>query len=119
MKVGTERAGAIIEEQATERGLVVVSSQARTGLSCFLFGSVSHSIGCDVACSVLIQLALPRVLIDSERNLCGEAPDRLTGSYLHQIQLLDDTVVRNAVRAMLGMVGVTPCRLSFQNILRG
>lgn len=109
----------MIEEPATERGLVVVSSQARTGLSSFLVGSVPHSIWCDVACSVLIQLALPRVLIESERNLCGEAPDRLTGSYLNQIQLLDDIVVRNAVQAVLRRAGVTPCRLSFQNILRG
>jgi nucleotide-binding universal stress UspA family protein len=53
-KVGTGKPVSMIEEQAKEMDLVVVSSHGRTGISRFLVGSVSHSIVHDVACSVLI-----------------------------------------------------------------
>lgn len=53
-KVGVGKPVAMIEEQAKEMDLVVVSSHGRTGISRFLVGSVSHSIVHDVACSVLI-----------------------------------------------------------------
>jgi nucleotide-binding universal stress UspA family protein len=45
---------AVIEQEAKEMDLVVVTSHGRTGLSRFLLGSVSHAIVHHVTCPVLV-----------------------------------------------------------------
>lgn len=52
--VATGNPAAVIEQEATGRDLVVVTSHGRTGLSRFLLGSVSHAVVHHVACPVLV-----------------------------------------------------------------
>jgi nucleotide-binding universal stress UspA family protein len=53
-KVAVGRPAAVIQEQAKDKDLVVVSSHGRRGLSRFMMGSVSHSVVHEVECPVLV-----------------------------------------------------------------
>ncbi len=53
-KVATGNPAAVIEQEAKDRDLVVVTSHGRKGLSRFLLGSVSHAVVHHVTCPVLV-----------------------------------------------------------------
>jgi nucleotide-binding universal stress UspA family protein len=53
-KVAVGKPAVMIQEQAKDKDLVVLSSHGRKGLSRFLMGSVSHSVVHDVACPVIV-----------------------------------------------------------------
>jgi nucleotide-binding universal stress UspA family protein len=53
-KVAVGKPTSMIQEQAKDMDLVVVSSHGRTGISRFLVGSVSHAVVHDVSCSILV-----------------------------------------------------------------
>jgi nucleotide-binding universal stress UspA family protein len=53
-KVAIGKPAVMIQEQAKDKDLVVLSSHGRKGLSRFLMGSVSHSVVHDVACPVIV-----------------------------------------------------------------
>jgi nucleotide-binding universal stress UspA family protein len=53
-KVAQGNPAAVIEQEAKDRELVVVSSHGRKGLSRFLLGSVSHAVVHHVSCPVLV-----------------------------------------------------------------
>lgn len=53
-KVATGNPAAVIEEEASDMDLVVVTSHGRKGLSRFLLGSVSHTVVHHVTCPVLV-----------------------------------------------------------------
>ena len=52
--VATGNPPSVIEQEAKDRDLVVVTSHGRTGLSRFLLGSVSHAVVHHVTCPVLV-----------------------------------------------------------------
>ena len=53
-RIAIGKPAAMIQEQAKDKDLVVMSSHGRTGLSRFLMGSISHSVVHDVTCPVLV-----------------------------------------------------------------
>jgi nucleotide-binding universal stress UspA family protein len=53
-KVTTGHAASVIEEEAKNVDLVVITSHGRTGISRFLLGSVSHAVVHHVTCPVLV-----------------------------------------------------------------
>ena len=53
-KVATGNPAGVIEQEAKDRDLVVVTSHGRKGLSRFLLGSVSHTVVHHVTCPVLV-----------------------------------------------------------------
>ncbi|MDR4465168.1 MAG: universal stress protein [Nitrospira sp.] len=53
-KVTTGHAVSVIEEEAKDVDLVVITSHGRTGISRFLLGSVSHAVVHHVTCPVLV-----------------------------------------------------------------
>ena len=53
-KVATGNPAGVIEQEAKDRDLVVVTSHGRKGLSRFLLGSVSHAVVHHVTCPVLV-----------------------------------------------------------------
>jgi nucleotide-binding universal stress UspA family protein len=53
-KVVQGNPAAVIEQEAKDMDLVVVTSHGRTGISRFLLGSVSHAVVHHVTCPVLV-----------------------------------------------------------------
>ncbi len=53
-KIAVGKPPAVIQEQAKDMDLVVVSSHGRKGVSRFLMGSVSHAVVHDVSCPIIV-----------------------------------------------------------------